>query len=735
MNKRIKVLVSAVLAAVMLVLCIPFTAAAAGTTVSVTIQNYMTANGWQNGTEYNTLTMDCGITITADGTDSNTGKYYNDGYEWRMYQTGNPTITVNGNGATIETVKITYNVKNTGVLTFNGNNVSSNTAVTVNAGTATFGVANTGSATNGQVKITKIEVTYSGTVSGSGNQGGTVTPPATTTCPLVVGTGYTISAVNGKGTIYVDGTISSGRFNGVYTADDAAVFYVEAATNANEYLLYFMNGTTKNYVVFTDGSSGASTTTTAANATVFEWNSDKNTLAVAEDSNNRAFGVGATSTYDNFSSYDVSGSYNWGTFTEATNTNPGGGTTPTPTPTPTPVEKSTIAQIRAMSFNTDVKTEGVVTFVSGQNVYINDGTGNMLVYTSTTVAVGDKIEVEGQYKDYYGKPEIAADTVSVVGSNNTVTPTTISLADLLADQAGAKNHLSGLVKITGVVLGTTDDRNTPVTADGKSINIRDIPKLTGIVAGNTVTVVGIVDAYDGTYQLKVAAASAITLETTQGGGTTTPPAGGEQGGGTTTPPAGGEQGGGTTTPPAGNTGSTTPSTPAKPATSIKVGVGYTISANNKDGKMYVTGGVTDKGRFEASADAKDAAVFYVEAAGKTGEYYLYFKKGEAKTYIVMDDKAAGCSVTTDKAKATVFEWNTELKTLVVAEDSNNRAFGADATTTYLNLSAYDTSNTTYNWGVFTPIGGNNGKTGDNTIAYVIVALVSLLGIAYVSKKH
>ena len=160
MNKRIKVLVSAVLAAVMLVLCIPFTAAAAGTTVSVTIQNYKTANGWTNGVEYNTLVMDDVITVTADGTDANTGKYYDSGFEWRMYQTGTPSIVVSASAGTIETVKITYNVKNTGVLTFNGSNVSSGTAVTVNAASATFSVGNTGSATNGQVKITKIEVVY-----------------------------------------------------------------------------------------------------------------------------------------------------------------------------------------------------------------------------------------------------------------------------------------------------------------------------------------------------------------------------------------------------------------------------------------------------------------------------------------------------------------------------------------------------------------------------------------------
>ena len=66
-----------------------------------------------------------------------------------------------------------------------------------------------------------------------------------------------------------------------------------------------------------DKSAGGSFATEQASATVFEWNEDKKTLAVADDANNRAFGAGATSTYANFSCYDLTGSYNWGQFVEA----------------------------------------------------------------------------------------------------------------------------------------------------------------------------------------------------------------------------------------------------------------------------------------------------------------------------------------------------------------------------------------------------------------------------------
>jgi hypothetical protein len=57
-------------------------------------------------------------------------------------------------------VKVTYTVDKTGILTLNGSNVASGTVVEVNAPSVTFSVGNTGTATNGQVRITAIEVVY-----------------------------------------------------------------------------------------------------------------------------------------------------------------------------------------------------------------------------------------------------------------------------------------------------------------------------------------------------------------------------------------------------------------------------------------------------------------------------------------------------------------------------------------------------------------------------------------------
>ena len=143
--------------------------APASGTVSVTIANYADDNGWANSTLYDTIQLNSLITVTANGTQYgnpqypsyNTGKYYTSGANWRIYQNEAPEVTITAaEGKTIVSVKITYDIDKTGILTLDNQNIASGTVVTVNANSITFSVGNTGDATNGQVRITAIEVTY-----------------------------------------------------------------------------------------------------------------------------------------------------------------------------------------------------------------------------------------------------------------------------------------------------------------------------------------------------------------------------------------------------------------------------------------------------------------------------------------------------------------------------------------------------------------------------------------------
>lgn len=126
----------------------------------ITVTTKIANQGWINATQYSTLALDDIISASASG-GANTGKYYSNGNNWRLYQNENATLTISAvEGYTINTVKIEYTVDNAGVLTHNDSNIATGTVVEVNASSIQFGVGNTGSATNGQVRITAIEVVY-----------------------------------------------------------------------------------------------------------------------------------------------------------------------------------------------------------------------------------------------------------------------------------------------------------------------------------------------------------------------------------------------------------------------------------------------------------------------------------------------------------------------------------------------------------------------------------------------
>ena len=131
-----------------------------------TVKLVLADMGWTNGTQHPEAALNQYITATTSGTAVgsyalNTGKYYDTGAGWRIYQSEEGKLTITAaSGKTITSVKITYTVDKTGVLTLNGANVDSDAVVTVNANTITFGVGNTGTATNGQVRISAIEVVY-----------------------------------------------------------------------------------------------------------------------------------------------------------------------------------------------------------------------------------------------------------------------------------------------------------------------------------------------------------------------------------------------------------------------------------------------------------------------------------------------------------------------------------------------------------------------------------------------
>ena len=139
-------------------------------TTSVVVADYAAANQWANATGYSDLYLDDCVTASVAGTavgdyGLNTGKYYADGSTWRIYQSESATLTIwVEKGLTIHSVKITYAIKNTGILLLDGEQIESDVVVEgIENSFVTFNVGATDSSkTNGQVQIKAIEVVYSG---------------------------------------------------------------------------------------------------------------------------------------------------------------------------------------------------------------------------------------------------------------------------------------------------------------------------------------------------------------------------------------------------------------------------------------------------------------------------------------------------------------------------------------------------------------------------------------------
>ena len=136
------------------------------TTVASSMADVATANSWVNATLYDSFALDANVTVSATGTPVgsyglNTGKYYENGNNWRIYQNENPQVTVSvAEGYELVSVKVTYSVSNTGVLTLDGVNIESDQVVEASGSSIVFSVGNTGTKTNGQARITNIEVVY-----------------------------------------------------------------------------------------------------------------------------------------------------------------------------------------------------------------------------------------------------------------------------------------------------------------------------------------------------------------------------------------------------------------------------------------------------------------------------------------------------------------------------------------------------------------------------------------------
>ena len=132
-------------------------------TVSKTIQSIATENSWASQSKYTSFNLDSVVSVTVSG-GTNTGKYYTNGNDWRIYQTESPVLSVSvDEGYKLNEISITFNNANTGTLLFKDESVASGETIETSCDSLFYYVGNSGGATNGQIKVTALEVTYSAT--------------------------------------------------------------------------------------------------------------------------------------------------------------------------------------------------------------------------------------------------------------------------------------------------------------------------------------------------------------------------------------------------------------------------------------------------------------------------------------------------------------------------------------------------------------------------------------------
>ena len=180
----------------------------------------------------------------------------------------------------------------------------------------------------------------------------------------------------------------------------------------------------------------------------------------------------------------------------------------------------TIAEARQLSNNQYAAVEGIVTFIDGRNIYVQDATAGVVLYLNnntvpSALAIGDIVRGYGKKTVYSGLVELtsingsSSEQFAIMSHNNTLPLAEKTIAEILADYSGDNMLQSTRVKVSQAIIGTINNsNNTPITQDGSTMNLYKMPVVEGLIAGDYVTVTGILGCYNAV-QMRVVSASDV----------------------------------------------------------------------------------------------------------------------------------------------------------------------------------------------------------------------------------
>ncbi len=126
----------------------------------------------------------------------------------------------------------------------------------------------------------------------------------------------------------------------------------------------------------------------------------------------------------------------------------------------------TVAEVIAMEDATATKVQGTVTFVDGENFWIQDASAGILCYGENDLQEGDLVTLAGEKVTSTGSPALALDSVVLTEEGKAVKEQTLLLTTILA---GADAYLNELVRLEGMLISKYEangDAKIPYITDG-----------------------------------------------------------------------------------------------------------------------------------------------------------------------------------------------------------------------------------------------------------------------------
>lgn len=168
----------------------------------------------------------------------------------------------------------------------------------------------------------------------------------------------------------------------------------------------------------------------------------------------------------------------------------------------------TIAEARALAANEYALIEGIVIFIEGRNIYVQDATAGIVAYLNyntvpETLAIGDKVNVYGKKTTYSGLVELTginggnASEFSIISSGNDLPLATKTISEINTDYAGSNMLQATRVKIADGKIGAINTSgNTPMYQGENTINLYKMPVVEGLLENDSITVIGIIGCYN-----------------------------------------------------------------------------------------------------------------------------------------------------------------------------------------------------------------------------------------------